>query len=137
MIETNGQLVQDVVERVLQQVRTGWSGRVPPTPGKSAAPPITSAARADSAPGTSRFGQFADVGEAVAAAKAAQAQLMTRSLAQRKIACDLVRRICIDQADRLGQMEYEETRIGRAEHKPEKLVLAGERGLGVEYLRIF
>jgi len=60
---------------------------------------------------------------------------MRRSLAQRKIACDLIRRICIDQADRLGRMEYEETQIGRVEHKPEKLVLAGERALGVEYLR--
>ena len=132
MIDANDQLVREVVDKVLEQVRTGWGGRVPPTPGSSAQPPITSARRAGSA---DRFGQFTDVAQAVAAAKAAQQQLMARSLAQRKIACDLIRRIVIDNADRLGQMEYEETKIGRPEHKPEKLVLAGQRSLGVEFLR--
>ncbi len=135
MIEASEQLVRDVVQRVLEQVRTGWGGRVPPTPGRSAAPPITSAGAAARAGTACHFGQFTDVNEAVAAAKAAQQQLMTRSLAQRKIACDLIRRICVDQADRLGQMEFEETRIGRPEHKPEKLALAGQRSLGVEFLR--
>ena len=135
MIETSEQVVREVVEHVLQQVQTGWGGRVPPTPGKSAAAPITPAARFAGAATANRFGQFTDVDEAVAAAKAAQRQLVSRSLAQRKIACDLIRRICVDQADRLGQMEYEETRIGRPEHKPEKLILAGERTLGVDFLR--
>ena len=128
MAEVNEQLVRDVVERVLQQVKTGWGGRVAPTAGKSAPPTITSS------PTSNRFGQFSDVNQAVTAARNAQRQLMTRSLAQRKIACDLIRRICVDQADRLGQMEYEETKIGRAEHKPGKLVSAGETALGVEFL---
>ena len=126
----NDQLVNEIVQRVLEQVKTGWGGRVSPTPGAAAAPPISAAGGAGR-----RFGQFTSVDEAVAAAKLAQQQLMTRSLAQRKIACDLIRRICIDQADRLGQMEFEETRIGRPEHKPEKLVVAGQRSLGVEFLR--
>jgi aldehyde dehydrogenase len=134
MIETNDQLVKDIVSRVLDQVKTGWGGRVPPVAGASAAPPISSW-QATAAPVGNRFGQFTAVGEAVAAAKAAQAQLMTRSLAQRKMACDMIRRICIDQADSLGKMEFEETKIGRPEHKPEKLVLAGQRSLGVEFLR--
>jgi len=140
MINTNDALVRDVVEQVLEQVRTGWGGRVAPTVGASAAPTLTNGSLA--APAVvpaggpaNRFGQFTDVDEAVRAAARAQEQLMTRSLAQRKIACDLIRRICIDQADRLGAMEFEETRIGRPEHKPEKLVLAGERSLGVEFLR--
>ena len=135
MIQADEQLIRDVVQRVVEQVRTGWGGRVPPRPGASAPPPITSAAAVPAGSPTRRFGQFCDVDEAVAAAKAAQAQLVKRSLAQRKIACDLIRRICTDQADRLGRMEFEETRIGRAEHKPEKLVLAGEKSLGVEFLR--
>jgi len=135
MVEASETMVRDVVEKVLEQVRTGWSGRVPPTAGKGAPAPITSRAAATPAAPARRFGQFTDVGEAVAAARDAQTQLMRRSLAQRKIACDLIRRICIDQADELGRMEFEETRIGRAEHKPEKLVLAGERSLGVECLR--
>jgi len=139
MIEANEGLVRDVVEQVLEQVRTGWGGRVAPTVGASAAPTLTAGSRAapavTGAVGANRFGQFTDVNQAVQAAAKAQAQLMTRSLAQRKIACDLIRRICIDQADRLGAMEFEETRIGRPEHKGEKLVLAGEQSLGVEFLR--
>ena len=138
MIQADDTIVREMVERVLEQVRSGWGGRVPPTPGASAAPPITSSVAGVQPPatgGVNRFGQFTDVDEAVAAAKAAQVQLMTRSLAQRKIACDLIQRICIDQADQLGQMEYEETKIGRPEHKPEKLVLAGESTLGVDFLR--
>ncbi len=134
MVNESGQLVGEVVRQVLEQVRSGWGGRVPPTPGKAAPPPITSAPAPARAAGQ-RFGQFTDVNEAVSAAGDAQAQLMRRSVAQRKIACDLIRRICIDQADALGRMEYEETKIGRSEHKPEKLVLAGQRSLGVEYLR--
>ena len=138
MIEANDQIVREMVERVLEQVRTGWGGRVPPRAGASAPPPITTSSPAAAAPGTGEvnsFGQFTDVDQAVAAAQTAQKQLMTRSLAQRKIACDLISRICIDQADALGRMEYEETRIGRPEHKPEKLILVGERALGVEFLR--
>ena len=140
MIQANDQIVHEMVEQVLEQVRTGWGGRVSPTAGAAAAPPITTSAPAAIASvtggaGVNRFGQFTDVDQAVAAAKAAQTQLMTRSLAQRRIACDLIRRICIDQADQLGRMEYEETRIGRPEHKPEKLVLAGERTEGVDFLR--
>jgi len=153
MVQANEQLVQDMVRRVLEQVQTGWGGRVPPTAGASAAPTISPPnGQAWLAPGLpaeasakagrdllgaappGQFGQFTDVDQAVAAARVAQGQLMTRSLAQRKIACDLIRRICIDQADRLGAMEYEEARIGRAEHKPEKLILAGERSQGVEAL---
>jgi aldehyde dehydrogenase len=115
-------------------VKTGWGGRVPPQTGASAPPPLTTQAMF-SPRGANRFGQFTDVNEAVTAAKAAQKQLMKRSLAQRKIACDMIRRIVIDQADRLGQLEFEETKIGRPEHKPEKLIAAGRDTLGVEFLR--
>ncbi|KKK55345.1 hypothetical protein LCGC14_3075490 [marine sediment metagenome] len=62
MIDTNESMVQDVVRQVLEQVQTGWGGRVPPTAGSSASPPITSAiptAGAQiSAAGVNRFGQF-------------------------------------------------------------------------------
>ncbi len=134
MNDSNEQLIRDVVERVLGQVKSGWGGRVPPQAGSSAAPPLTT--QAALAPrGGNRFGQFTDVSEAVAAAGAAQKQLMKRSLAQRKIACDLIRRICIDQADRLGQMEFDETKIGRLEHKSDKLAVAGRATLGIEFLR--
>ena len=134
MTQVDDQLVRDMVQKVLQHVQRGWGGRVPPAPGAGAAAPITTAGPVTPAV-ANRFGQFTDVNEAVAAAKTAQRALMRRSLAQREMACDLIRKICINQADQLGKMEYEETRIGHPPHKSEKLVLAGRIALGVDYLR--
>src|SRR5438045_4433006 len=56
-------------------------------------------------------------------------------MADRKKAVDCVRKICIEQAETLGRLEFEETRIGRLVHKIEKLVVAGERTPGVEFLK--
>src|SRR5205085_12159187 len=39
------------------------------------------------------------------------------------------------QSEPLGRGEFEETRIGRLKHKVEKLVVAGEKTPGVEFLR--
>lgn len=130
MTQVNDQLIKEVVETVLKHVSTGWGGRVAPTPGHSAPPPITSAAT-----GGCRFGQFTDVNEAVAAAKVAQRALVKRSLAQREIACDLIRKIIANQADQLGRMEYEETKLGHMAHKAEKLVTAAAVASGVAGLR--
>jgi len=135
MTQVDDQLVRQMVDSVLQRVRTGWGGRVPPTSGQSAATPVTSNGARLAAPAANKFGQFTNVDEAVEAAQASQRALMRRSLAQREIACDLIRQICIKQADRLGEMEYEETRLGHRAHKAEKLVLVGAIALGVEFMR--
>jgi aldehyde dehydrogenase len=45
-----------------------------------------------------------------------------------------IRRIAIDQCVELGTMEMEETRIGRLDHKIEKLKTLGQLALGVEFL---
>ena len=134
MTQVNGQLVREMVQSVLERVQTGWGGRVSPPPGGTAPRPVT-APGAAGVPAAGKFGQFTGVDEAVKAARTAQRALMRRSLAQRQIACDLIKQICITQADRLGQMEYEETRIGHPAHKPEKLVLVGNVALGVEFMR--
>ena len=54
---------------------------------------------------------------------------------ERKKAVDCVRKICIGKAQQLGLEEFEETKIGRLVHKVEKLIVAGEKTPGVEYLR--
>ena len=132
MIQVNEQQVRDMVENVLQHVRSGWGGRVAPTAGQNAPPPISSAtAAAAAARTTNRFGQFTDVNGAVEAATTAQRALVRRSLAQREIACDLIRRIITSQADELGRMEYEETQIGHPPHKSQKLVGVAELAVGV------
>ncbi|MCG3179940.1 MAG: Succinate-semialdehyde dehydrogenase (acetylating) [Phycisphaerae bacterium] len=135
-VQVDESLVRNLVEKVLQHVQTGWGGRVAPTPGAgvaspvSAGPPVRGAVQADS-----RFGQFTDVDQAVAAARVAHRALMQRSLAQRAVACDLIRNICTVQADELGRMEYEETKIGHPPHKPEKLRLVSRIAQGIEVLR--
>ena len=82
-----------------------------------------------------RFGIFTCVNEAVAAANEAFNRLCELSLEDRKRIIDHIRRISIEQSVELGTMEMEETRIGRLEHKIEKLTTLGERTPGVEFLR--
>ncbi len=142
MTQVNEDLVRDMVQKVLTQVQSGWGGRVAPTPGSSASAPVgTVGANGSPAPASaaqsvgSRFGQFTGVHDAVAAATAAQRALVKRSLAQREVACDLIRTICRNQADELGRMEYEETQLGHAPHKPEKVRLVAEIAQGVEAMR--
>jgi len=145
MSQVNDQVVRQLVEKVLQQVESGWGGRVPPTPGKGAEPPITgpggqvSAGTATRPPPAasvaSRYGQFQDVNQAVEAAKIAQEALRRRSLAQREQICQTIRRICRDRAEELGRMEYQETQLGHPPHKIEKMILAADDALGVEALR--
>lgn len=82
-----------------------------------------------------RHGVFADASEAIAAAHEAFEALAERTIEDRKRIIDHIRRISIDQCVELGTMEMEETKIGRLEHKIEKLRTLGERTPGVEFLR--
>src|SRR5262245_51046747 len=82
-----------------------------------------------------RHGIFTCVNEAVAAATEAFERLSEMTIADRKRIIDHIRRISIDQCVELGTMEMEETKIGRLEHKIEKLRTLGERTPGVEFLR--
>jgi aldehyde dehydrogenase len=81
-----------------------------------------------------RFGVYDDVGEAVAAASAAQRKFERMGIEARRKATDCVRRIVIERADELGRDEFDETKIGRLVHKIEKLKVAGEKTPGVEFL---
>jgi aldehyde dehydrogenase len=82
-----------------------------------------------------RHGQFTNVDQAVAAAREAFDCLSTMTIEDRRRIIAHIRRISIDQCVELGTMEMQETRIGRLEHKIEKLKTLGERSLGVEFLR--
>jgi len=82
-----------------------------------------------------RFGLFNDVPSAVAAAREAFERLSRMTIDDRRRIIGHIRRISIDQSVELGTMEMEETKIGRLEHKIEKLKTLGERSLGVEFLR--
>ncbi|MEE2641552.1 MAG: aldehyde dehydrogenase family protein [Planctomycetota bacterium] len=110
----NEDLIRNVVTQVLAEVS-----------GKAHAVPATHAGR---------HGVFHDANEAVEAAQVAFEKLSEHGMETRKRIIEHVRRISIDQCVELGTMEMEETRIGRLEHKIEKLKTLGERTPGTEMM---
>src|SRR5262249_15509525 len=115
-MQVTDDLIRNVVQEVLSHLRNG-----------KAAAPANGHARC--------WGVFDDVNSAVVAASEAQRQFEARGLEDRRKAVACIRRVCIEQADPLGREESEETKIGRLVHKIEKLVVAGEKTPGVEFLR--
>jgi aldehyde dehydrogenase len=79
-------------------------------------------------------GVFATVDEAASAAQAAQKQVAEMSLEERGRMISIVRRICIDHSEELGRMELEESKVGRLDHKIQKLKNM-RYVLGVEAMR--
>ena len=110
-------LIRSVVAQVLAEV------------GKAGGAPVAATSFAG------RNGIFTCANEAVAAARDAFEQLQERTIEDRKRIIEHIRRISIDSSVQLGTMEMEETKIGRLEHKIEKLKTLGERTPGVEFMR--
>jgi aldehyde dehydrogenase len=121
MMQLNDALIRNVVQEVLAAMSQ---------PGAAAA-----VARERSSNAGGRFGVFAQVDEAVEAAAQAQAEFERRPIEDREKALTCIRRICRDQADELGRLEYEETKIGRLENKPEKLRVVADHIPGTEFLK--
>jgi len=80
------------------------------------------------------WGVFKTVDGAVSAATEAFRKLSESPMAHRVKAIECVKQICEQQADELGRLEMEETKIGRLDHKIEKLKII-KLVPGVEYLR--
>ena len=80
------------------------------------------------------WGVFETVDDAVTAATAAFAALKNASMEDRAKAVDCVREICDQQAEELGRLEFEETKIGRLDHKIGKLKII-KLVPGIEALR--
>lgn len=66
-------------------------------------------------------GVFLTVDEAANAAYEAQPKVAAMSLAEREKMISIVRRICGERCEELGRMEWEETGLGRLDHKIAKL----------------
>lgn len=79
-------------------------------------------------------GIFPSVDEAVRAASDAQQAVAAASLEERGRIIAVIRRLCIEHAGAWARMELEETRLGRLDHKTEKL-LSIRHVLGVEAMR--
>jgi aldehyde dehydrogenase len=111
----NEELVATIVREVLERL---------PAPGK---PPL----RRES---SGRDGVFATVDEAVGAARESQKRLAALGLSERGRIVELIRGLCEAHAEEWGEAELAETKIGRLDHKIEKLRLV-KRVLGVEVMR--
>ncbi len=122
----NEDLIRNVVSQVLAEVRSK---------GQLASGQIASTGNAGGNRFAGRHGLFQNVDDAVEAARAAFEQLRDRPLEHRKRIIEHIRRISMRDAVELGTLEMEETKIGRLEHKIEKLKALGERTPGVEFLR--
>ncbi|HWL14653.1 MAG TPA: aldehyde dehydrogenase [Opitutus sp.] len=81
-----------------------------------------------------RLGVFPDAPSAVAAAQAAYRQLCDKGVAARAKVVEIVKTLCSDKAVEWGQFEFAETKIGRLDHKIEKLQIV-KLVPGVEWLR--
>ena len=116
------QLTEELIRGVVAEVIAGMRNGKPSVPTPSTAP-------------NRGWGVFQNVDDAVTSAGKSQKQFEARNLDDRKKAIDCVRRICKDQAEQLGREELDETKIGRLEHKIDKLIVCAERVPGVEALR--
>src|SRR5688572_19698279 len=110
-------LVQDVISEVRRRLATQSRASAPPRSARAGA-----------------LGIFASVDDAVSAATDAQQQLERLSLDDRDSIVKLIKQLAKQNARAWGEMEFAETRIGRLDHKIEKLEIL-ELVPGVEFLK--
>ena len=110
-MQVNETLIRNVIQQVLSQLDKGGVGTK-----------------------NGCFGVFSDATEAVEAAQDAYIQISKRTVAERAQAIEAIRQVLREGAVELGTMEMTETKIGRLEHKIDKLYGAANT-LGVEFMR--
>ncbi len=139
-IQLDEQALSAVVAEVLRGLGRGSAPPAPPTapaavPAAGAAPSPACSCRTPAAvPRSGRFGVFADVNDACTAAQAAFEQLKAKGIAGRAKVVEIVKELCTAKAEEWGKFEFEETKIGRLEHKIEKLRIV-KLVPGIEWLR--
>ncbi len=79
-------------------------------------------------------GVFETVDDAVKASALAQQRIAALSLEERDRIIGIIRRLCVENAEAWARLELEETKLGRLDHKIEKLQLI-PKVLGVEAMR--
>src|ERR1017187_5731076 len=120
------QVIADIAREVVARLRIQLQqGQPASAPASVAAAPNYSAAH---------DGVFVTVDEAARAANIAQKRVQEMSLEDRGRMISIVRRICIDRSEELGRMELEESKVGRLDHKIQKLKNM-RYVLGVEAMR--
>lgn len=129
------QLDEQAIRTIVEDVMRGL-GRASAAPAPVAASACE--AKAISAPavrhGAPRFGVFEDMKDACAAAQKAFEQLRTKGVAGRAKVVEIVKELATKNAKPWGKFEFEETKIGRLEHKVAKLEIV-KLVPGVEWLQ--
>lgn len=113
MASIDEKLVAKVVGEVLQRLKT------------QSAPTSSS---------STGFGVYDDMNAAVDAAQRSFLKLKAGGMTARKKAIAVIRKLCVQKAKEWGTIEFEETKIGRLDHKIEKLGICGDLVPGVEML---
>jgi aldehyde dehydrogenase len=84
--------------------------------------------------GQSGFGVYEDMNAAIEAAQRSFVKLREGGMTARKKAIAVIRKLCVAKAKEWGTIEFNETKIGRLDHKIEKLGICGDLVPGVEML---
>lgn len=84
--------------------------------------------------GHSAFGVYEDMNAAIEAAQHSFEKLRKGGMTARKKAIAVIRKLCVQKAKEWGEIEFNETKIGRLEHKIEKLAICGDLVPGVEMI---
>src|SRR5450432_992343 len=84
--------------------------------------------------GASGFGVYDNMNDAVEAAHRSFEKLRDLGITARKQAIQVIRRMCVAKAKEWGTIEFDETKIGRLDHKIEKLKICGDLVPGVEFM---
>lgn len=84
--------------------------------------------------GQSGFGVYDDMNAAIEAAQRSFVKLREGGMTARKKAIAVIRKLCVAKAKEWGTIEFNETKIGRLDHKIEKLGICGDLVPGVEML---
>ena len=141
MSAVNETLIRDVVAEVLGKLG-GTTTTTKPSPAPSAPAPAPKSEscgcgtkKATSAPALrGKYGVFATADEACGAAQEAFLQLKQGGIAARRKIEEIVKAMAEKNAEQWGKIEFEETKIGRLDHKIAKLGLI-KLVPGVDWLR--
>ncbi|MGD1086221.1 MAG: aldehyde dehydrogenase [Verrucomicrobiota bacterium] len=139
MSAVNETLIRDIVGEVIGRLNSSLPAAVPArrVPAAFPAPlpkPPEKSCGCPARRGRHPFGVFQDANEACAAAEGAFLQLQKKGVGARERVVDIIKMLSDAKAVEWGRLEFEETKIGRLEHKIEKLRLV-RLVPGVEWLR--
>ena len=134
MSAINETLIRDVVAEVLGRLGHSGSANGSPAPPAAISRAETRSRPMVSSATSGRYGVFQDAGEACAAAHVGFLNLKKQGMAGRAKVVEIVKSLADANAEEWGRLELEETRIGRLDHKIEKLKII-KLVPGVEWLQ--